>query len=68
MPSPRTISEATRNVARSYSDKVLKRGIKNAVQEINRHKEILKNAAPREIRSITEDLLKVSAKISGCGA
>jgi RHS repeat-associated protein len=63
LTGPRAISEATRNVARSYSDKVLKRGLKDAVQEINRHKKILKNADPRQIRSITEDLLKHEGRL-----
>ena len=54
----REISKATRDSVRGYSDKALSRSLQKHLAEMNRHKEILKNATPEQVRSITKDIMK----------
>lgn len=52
------LSKGLQRITGEMADGVLKRTYRNAIKEINRHKEYLRKAAPEQINSIMEDLVK----------
>jgi hypothetical protein len=53
-----TLSEGLVRVTAGFTDRVLQRTYRGAIREINRHKDILRNASPEQVNSIMEDLVK----------
>jgi len=52
------LSDGLLRVTSEFSDKALRATYRGAIKEINRHKEILKNASPEQVNSIMEDFTK----------
>lgn len=53
-----TLSEGLERVTRDLGDKALVRTYHGAIDQINRHKEILAKALPEQVNSITKDIVK----------
>ena len=52
------LSEGLQRVTGELSNRALQRTYTGAIDQINRHKEILQNASPEQVNSIMEDIVK----------
>jgi uncharacterized protein RhaS with RHS repeats len=52
------LSEGLLRVTSGFSDKALRDTYSGAIDQINRHKEILAKASPEQVNSITKDIVK----------